>query len=273
MNNNLESGEYGMNMFNANSPIINNMMGAPQGMYSPGYIPPNPIGNIVNIGNGYNNMGGYYNNNYSYYNPYLIAQQQQAMMAQQREEERRQSDIMKLISTKVNKAGGYEVTDEFLNQYNPVYEQPQNEDLEITNRLANIFYNGSCGDQRLIAGINARNALYDSHKQRFSDDMSMFEFFERGGELYREALEQKHLAAQRDVSRLYNSSQYNELIGMHKNSSNYYNSIFRGGNQGKEITIDDLEVKLPDQLQSNNEYQRRKQEFINKLVGGGNYFG
>jgi hypothetical protein len=52
---------------------------------------------------------------------------------------------------------------------------------------------------------------------------------------------------------------------MHSKSNTYFNSIFKGGNNQGETTIDDLEIKLPGHL--SNEYQERRAKFLESIMG------
>lgn len=259
-------------MFNQQSPIVNNMIGQ-QGIYPNGYIPPNPINNMMPIGSqGYNtnmnNMNGYYNNMYNnYYNPYLAAQQQQIQQAKLMEQQRAQSDMFKSISKNINKALGREVDDEFLKRYDPQdpRQQQVDEELAITNRLLNLHYNGYYGNYEAIRYIEANNRHFEQVRQQLPDDMSMLEFSEKFGDIYVEYLNDRERESRKNLTQLYDRNGYNQLIQMHKNSNNYFSSVFQGGNQNQGVvSIDDMEVKLPNHLQ--NEYQARKQAFLNSIL-------
>lgn len=271
-------------IFNNNSPIINNMMG--NGMYlNKGYMPPTPISNVIGVGtNGYNNMnngmmnmGGYYNNNYNYYNPYLIQQQQQLQQSQMREQMRQQTDILKTISKSVNKALGADIDmEKHLEQYNPEnyyqgiksnnqygYYQQDNEQL-VHDRLMSIHCNGHTGNpvnQRLI---QANNILYEQEKQTRPDEYGIIEFNKSAGELYNEIVQQEQRMVQRDLTKLYNPNQYNQLVKMNGSGNSYFNSMFQGtAMMQNDMNIDDMEVKLPNHLV--NTYDERKQAFLNAI--------
>lgn len=259
-------------MFNQQSPIVNNMMGQ-QGIYPNGYIPPNPIGNVMSIGNiGYNTnqptMGGYYNNIYNnYYNPYLAQQQEQLRQAQLMEQQRAQSDLFKSISKNVNKALGVEVDDEYLKRYDPEVEKAKNvdEELLITNKLMNLHYNGYYGNYQAISYIEANNKHYEQVKQQYPDDMSMLDYSIKFADLYVEYLQDKEKQSRKNLTQLYDRNGYNQLIQMHKNPNNYFSSVFQGGNNNRDVSIDDMEIKLPNHM--NNEYQMRRQAFMQSILG------
>lgn len=271
-------------MFNNNSPIINNMMG--NGMYSNGYIPSNPIGNVVGIGNqGYNTinnmnmmggMGGYYSNQYNnYYNPYLAQQQRQLQEAQMKEQMRQQTDILKSISRKVNNALGNNVDmEEHLKQYDPEnyyqYNQQysqyvQDEDERIHQQLMNVHCNGVNGNVYNVRLIQANNMIYEQEKKERPDDISMNEYHKSAGKMLNEIRMQEQRTMQRDLTKLYNVNQYNQLVKMHSNTNSYFNSMFNGTAMQRDMNIDDMEVKLPQHMVST--YDQRKKAFFDTIFG------
>jgi hypothetical protein len=243
-------------------------------MYS-NITPPNPLSNIIGIGNvGYNNvnMGGYYTGAYNgYYNPYLAAKQQEIQLAQQKELERKNSDMLKRISRNVNKAlhSDIEDMDQYLKQYDPVYPgQDDNSEDSITHKLLNLHYNGSYVDMSAVQLVQYHNQMFDQAKKEFPDDMSMYEFHEKASELYLQARIVRQKDTQKDISKLYNSSEYNQLINMHgKGSANYFDSVFKGGASQQETNIDDMEIKLPNHLC--NQFEERKRMFIESIMKKG----
>lgn len=277
---------------NTNSPIINNMIGGQQGIYPNGYIPSNNIGNIVGISNqGYNtnynmyngmmpnnnmsNMGGYYNNQYNnYYNPYLAQQQQQIRETQMREQMRSQTDILKKISKNINKAlnNNIDNMDQHLQRYNPenFYNQGgnngfyQDEEERIHNKLLNIHFNGIEGNMYSMRHIQANNILYDQEKQKRPDDMTMNEYNRSAMEIINDINQQEARNRQRNLSSLYNSNQYNQLVKMNGHANSYFNSMFNGtAMQQRDMNIDDMEVKLPSHLSQS--YQERKKAFFDSI--------
>ena len=264
------------------SPIIQSMGGM-------GSIPPTPIGNIANIGGyGYNTgpqpfssymNSPYYTNNYSYYNPYAMLQRQKAMEAARQEAIRKQSDVMKSISRNVHKALGdlnEEQMEEHLKQYD--YEthnhelQELAEDVRLYNKLANLV-----PVQPNYAYIAYCNKISASYKEKYPDDMSLAEFLDKAGELYRDSLIEMNERKQRDGKLKYNSNGFKDLVDLHRNSSSYFNGILTG-NQ-KSIDIGDLEIKIPDNGNKPSlvlnmpskltEYQQRRQQFIQACLNSG----
>lgn len=263
-------------MYNTQSPIVNNMMlGGNGGIHQPGCIPSNPIGNILPIGsNGYNNgnSGGYYNGVYNNYNPYLVAQQMQIQQTRLKEQQRCQSDVYKNISRCVNKALGNEITEEHLQQYDiqdnfgPQSYTPEQQEDMMTVRLLNVNQNGINGNIYNARLIQANNAHFDMVKQQYPDDISTLEFSERFTDIYVDMLKDKNKVLEKNLSTLYDSNRYNQLINMHKSDNNYFAGTFRQNTGNSNVSIDDMEVKLPMHMQ--NEYHSRRQAFLNSIIGG-----
>ncbi|MGL5330504.1 MAG: hypothetical protein ACRDD7_14630, partial [Peptostreptococcaceae bacterium] len=232
-------------------------------------IPPNPIGNTMAIGsNGYN--GGYYSNIYNnYYNPYLAAQQAQIQQVQLAEQQRMQSDVLKSISRAVNKSIGTDIQDwdKHLSQYDPQDQRMQQQDPEelITQRLLNLNQNGFNGNIFAYQTIVANNAYYDKVKQQYPDDMESLEFSKQFGEIYVEMLQDRQKQLGKNLGQLYDRNGYGQLVQMHKNNNSYFNTVFGNKQPQGNISIDDMEIKLPNHLQ--NEYQDRKQAFLNSILG------
>ena len=273
------------------------MLGFPGGAYMPpfqqnniggmGSIPPSPIGNIANIGGyGYNTgarWGGfmnspYYTNNFNYYNPYAIQQQQKAIEAAQKEMRRKQSDMMKHISRVVHKALG-DITDEaeleeHLKQYD--YETVDTEvneiceQLRLRRRLINLK-----PVQPNYAWLSYAHKIQDSYKSKYPDDMSLAEFLDKAGELYRDSLIELNERKQRDGKLKYNSDKFKSIVDLHRSSSSYFNSAL----SGKSVDIGDLEIQLPNNGERPkmvlnmpsklSEYAERRQKFIQACLNSG----
>lgn len=261
---------------NYESPIIQSMGGM-------GSIPPTPIGNIANIG-GIGYMPGrmmnsaYYNNTFSYNNPYLMLQRQRAMEAAKKEAERRQSDAMKSLSRIAHQAIGDMKSEEELEEHlkrNYDYES-RNAEMEVMvqelrnyNKLANLKpvqpnYNYLAYAQKVSK----------SYKDKYPDDMSLADFLDKAGELYRDALVEMHERDQKNGKLKYNSNSYKNIVDMHRSSSSYFNDILTGK---KSIDIGDLEIQIPDGERPKmvlnmpskmQEYADRKAKFIAACLSG-----
>lgn len=254
-----------------NSPITNMMYQQVNGYYPPNqnYIPPNPIGNnMVGIGNnGYNTMGGYYSNNYNYYNPYAAIKQREMQEIQYREQQKKQSNILKNISRNVKNALNIEVDENHLSErWDPTQVtdsgySPKELEIMKTNNLIQLYNNErSYVNYRKLNYIRMSNNLYDNTAEKYND-MSLYEYMKNGYELYQNAIKENQRKSQKNLGQLYNSSQYNQLIKMHSNSTNYFNTMF-----GNNCNIDDNEITLPGYLSKVS--QDRKQQFLNSIMGG-----
>lgn len=245
-----------MNGFNPNSVIGSQYMHGPGGM---------PVTNIMNIsGAGYNQgmMGGYYNPHaQSYYNPYLIHQQQQKLESKMKEEKKKQSEIWKKLSRNVNSATGLiENIEDHVKRYDPIEENNEEYIEEMKyHKLQSIQNNHVVNNVR----INAVVEIHNRTKSEFPDEMSLAEYFDKAGQLIVEARIEESRNRQRDVSRLYDRTQYSDLVKMHSRDNNYFNSVFAGGYRNPHVSIDDMEVKLPDSI--SNEYFDKKRAFLESI--------
>lgn len=280
-------------MINTNQQFMGTPTGYPNNQYM-GYhqsIQPNTIGsmgNMVGIGNnGYNNYynnnpgynGGYYSNTYNnYYNPYVAARQQEMQMAQQMEIQRQQTDMMKRLSRNANKTLGKEISEEELNRiYDPQSSQQyMNEQMKFsqeayeamqTQKLMMHVINQR--ENNLPKRVNQQQAIHNQvsskYKEQFPDDMGIFEYFEDAWKIARDAKEEEYRKQQRNLSQLYDRNKYNELLKMHSNTSNYFNSALTNPMRNQafgNVNIDDMEVKLPESLKRNN---IRKQQFLDSI--------
>ena len=232
--------------YNYNSPIINNM-GMGYG-YNP--IPPNPIGNIVNVGN-----SGYLSGNYNgrFLSPSQRRQMEQARIAEERERERQQSDIFKMISKNVNKGMGNEITDEQLsNRYNPVYEQKQDEDEQIFYHLANINERSVNFNPYAARAVMNCNAYHEQMEQQFPKDMTLTEFYEESYKLKLEMVLDEQKREQRNLTKLYDRDGYAKLREMHGKISKQYGSVLTNDSDN----IDDMTVtrfNLPEKMRQDRE--------------------
>lgn len=247
--------------------MYNNYMGN-NGSFT---VPPNPIGNIVNVSNnGYNpygNMNGYYNNNYGYYNPYLEAQQRQIQEAQMREQERNQSNIWKEISKSVNKAMHVEIDnmDKHLQMYDPESMRQEEVDYDrvVTNNIFNSLQTGYYGNLQRDRIVESHNTLYDKSISKYKD-MGFVEYANNFSNIYLEMLEKQKLEQERNLSQLYNRNDYKSLINSSGSSNSYFNTIFKAR---QSDSIDDNEIQLPGYLKDNlnASLQERKKKFFDSI--------
>ena len=248
-------------MLNINSPIVNNMMGGA------GYMPANPIGNVMSMGIGYNNMGGYYGGSYNYVSPYMIQQQQQAYMAKVREQQRLVADSMKAVARIAAVARGEVIDEDYLSQrYDPSYDQPLTQQEQTQDRLMKLHLSSMVYDPDTMR-INYMNRLYDNYKQKVPDNISLADFFDTANSELA-AIERNELKMQqrRGIKDLYNSDEYKQLISMHSKSSSYFNNIYN--NNANCTSIDDMEVNIPVTVSPYHEKRRRFMEMIGMRTNG-----
>lgn len=247
-------------MYNYSSPIINNM-----GIGYNNPIPPNPMGNIVSIGN-----SGYISGNYQgrYMSPFQRRQQQEALIAQQREQERMQSDMFKKLSKGVNRALGNDISDETLNEmYNPQYQQQVQQDPEeqIYHHLMGL--DDRCINFNPVAAqmVNNCNMYHEQMEQKFPKDMTLSEFYQESYQLKLEMVLEQQKQQNKNLTKLYDKNAYAELRKMHGQSSKYFNSILSGNtNHMQSDNIDDLTVTISNDLKT--EHQRRKELFMQSFM-------
>lgn len=246
-------------MYNYNSPIINNM-----GIGYNNPIPPNPMGNIVSVGNsGY--ISGNYNNRYI--SPFQRRQQEEAMLAQQREQQRAQVDMFKKLSKGVNNALGNEISEERLNEiYNPQVQQVQQDPEEqIYHHLMGMDDRCLNYNPRAAQLVNSCNAYHEQMEQRFPKDMTLQEFYEESYQLKLEMVLEEQKQQNKNLTKLYNRDAYSELMKMHGQSSKYFNSVLSGNaNPVQNDNIDDLTVTISNSLRT--EQQRRKEMFLQSIM-------
>lgn len=249
-----------------------------------GGIPPSPMGNIVGLGRqGYNNTvpfsafmnSPYYTNNFVYNNPYAAMQRQRAEEAARKEQSRKQGDMFKSITKQVHKALG-DMDDQQLNDFvEEKYDYDKvitaltekKEELDLYRKLGSLQ-----PTPPNYAYLNRAANISKSYKDRFPDNMSLAEYLDKAGELYREALMDMNKRAQKDGKLKYDSGRFNNIVDMHRDASSYFNKILTG--QQSSIDIGDLEIRLPDGESGDRlsivptmpsklqEYAERKRQFL-----------
>lgn len=255
-------------MFNYNSPVVqNNNLGGIQNPPST-YFANN--GNMIGIGNvGYGNTypitGGYYNNNYTIYNPYLIEQQKRAQEAQRMEFMRQSADTMKMVSRKVNKALGNEITDERLRElYDPeeLRTTPEELDIQNNNRLRYVDqFNNYQSYEYQNPLYTAMGRVQEENQKKLPVDMGLYEFLSVGGEMIFDQIKKDALNQRKAVNELYNRNDYKQLIEARSKSNNFAPTF------NPNASTDDMSISLPEHLK--NEYQRRKELFMEAIINRG----
>lgn len=300
---------YNSNLYGSQQPQNNGFVFQPIGGYqqqSPygNYQQPqiqnyyNPYGNTFSspYGNsGYGNAYSYngYNNYRPFYSPMAVAQYQA-----------QQVELFKLKYRMANYYVGNEIDEEYLdkicNPNNPANIKSK-EQIEIEEENKFIQYVSGVANGKIpeIVSQAQREAdmlnlmSYNMHKEL--DNHSLCEFLEEDlWRLQREEWIRQNIKVNgnRDLSTVYNSRDYNELLKLHNSSSNPYVSDLLN-NSKYDNNLDDIEIgmqmafererrrkailegKVPEFI-SSDETQRRRHEFTQQLLnkvyskGGGN---
>lgn len=244
-------------------------------------IPSNPIGNIAPLGYG-GMYGGYYTGNYNRYDPYYLQQQKELQLAQQREDQRTQSSIFKKLYKTSSNCLGLAITEEDLGRFDPQFDedlttgmnqeemetyyylQRRDEYMNYHQQQISAMQGNSipCMSTQGYAYNQAYNQMYDKAKKEIPDDVGLAEYLEKyAPKKIMEAYEQDQKKAQADLTKLYNKTDYNELIKSNR-------SIFGSTVFNPDASIDDQEIRLPN-LISERTRQERRAQFLNAIVGNG----
>ena len=233
------------------------MIGQP---YNYGGVPPNPIGNILNLNQGY--MGSYYNPNpfQGYYNPYLVQQQMKQQEMDYNILEMDLDDIIKNTFRVVYKAKGYSKEDieERLKSYDTIEERAETPYVKSYNEFERF---------RRVEQYNQQFQNYEQptvyRDDGIPDDISMYDFFQVAGKLLQDEYYEDLRRKNRNVGLLYDRNEYNKLLGSGNRNNNYFSSVFNNGNNNP-VNIDDMEITLPSQI--NDEYHQRKRAFLDAII-------
>lgn len=277
-------------MFNMQSPIINNMglnnqiYGYQQPQQFINYQQPQQFMNYqqpqMNYGypqqfqtygyppqQQYYNMGSYYNGNQMYYNPYLQQNLYYQQQIQQQEIMKKQSEIMKTLSRNLHKSMGNEISEEELSElYDPKPIDPKMYEMMNTAqhiaKLETLSKNPITNTpvQKIIDNNNKRLSYI---KQSYPDDMSLFDFLEKAGELYTQIVNEEYMAKSKEINNLYNQSQYKDLLNSSMRPDSYSSTILNF-KPNDNFSLDDLEITLPNQIAS--KYEQRRSEFLQSIL-------
>ena len=264
---------YAPNSFmgvNYNSPTIQNMM-----QQNPGYgqqqLPYStspPIGNIGGLGYNqnpqYNQMmnGGYYSGFYNY-DPQAIRRQMEEQRKAEEARIRNNIDIQKMKARIYNTFNCIETDEEYLesyfnpNNYAEIYKDMS--DFEEMRRLSDISNDPArkVGINPLVTDNLAR--VSQDIRSKHPVDQSFEDFLNTAGDLYREALINENIREmKKNIANTYDRDAYNQLANMHRQSS--FASL------RQNVSLDDLSIALPSHLRGNQEYQERKNAFLNYIT-------
>ena len=225
------------------------------------YTPPPLIGNIVCNTPHMNTMGGYYTNNYNPVNFYEYHKQLQ----QQKEEERKQqvgvSNLWKRLARGCHEVlnSDIEDMDEYLKKYDVVEAETDQQEVQMNRAIENInrvHATAVEGNVFLQREQEERYRMFQEEKQRVPDSTGLYDFLDMAGGIYLEMIISKAKEAERDVTKLYSSNQYKQLIDIHNRLVN------------RTTNIDDMEIQLPPSLK-NNEFEARRNAFMAAIMNGG----
>lgn len=239
------------------TPIYNN--GTSYSSYG-GSVP--TIGSIGAMG--YNTQYNYYN---QYMNPFYIRQQEEARRRMLQEKQQNQIDIWKKLTKIRNDVYGYDYNEEevingFKESINQYKQDRYNESVMESHR--NIIL--KCKEQFDLAQQRQEqierereerlNAQYNTE----SSKKTLYQWLhEDAQQRYMEAQYDKLIYEKHNVSNVYDSNGYKELLGIH-------NSSFASLNPN--VTIDDMEISisLPERLR--RERDIRRQQFAEAIKQG-----
>lgn len=261
-------------------------------------IPPNPIGNMGNgsyPSNPYYNTaqnpnsvgfgGGYYSGNYNYQNPYLYQKQMEIEQTKRRAQMDFEKSILKKQLQAYNAYHGIQMTEEELER--KVSPQEFKQDDHIEWKYLTEQEREDCRDKMIYEQTIRDNmqSIYNimylprtpyvspeemAEAQRINNVKSMYEKITRPdmglAEYFTEAVPK--LAAVQDaielrkqqsnLTKVYNSKEYNNLLNRHKNQFGTVLAPF-------ESSIDDQEIKLPVSI-SDEQRQIRKRAFLESIM-------
>ena len=247
----------------------------------------NPIGNVLNMNTGYNNMqpfnplgqqmNGYFNGMYnSMYNPYLMKQQMQRQQALQQEQMRQQADIWKNMIKAANQyTGTYseQQLNEKLKMYDPGVVQQSEEvrDYMNTSRLLQINANNTQTNSQsyqhtiLQNQINFINNTIAETQQKYAE-MNLADFMNTAmGDILYDAKMQEYKRKKAQLGNMYNSATYNQLLQQSNGNTSYFNSIYDNNKPFQSnIDISDMEITLPNSIQQ--EMEARKARFLQSFA-------
>ena len=293
---------YNNNLYGSPQPQNNGLVFQPVG----GYQPPSPYGNYnQQQGNYYNPYGntfnqspygqnGYspYGNSYSYsnyggYRPFIspVAMQQY---------QNQQIELFKIKYRMANHYVGNDINEDYLdklcNPNNPIYQKTEEERMmDEEQKFIQYVSAISSGKIQTPRSYIQRQAdminLMSYNKHQALDKHSLCEFLEEDlWKLQREEWirENINVHGDRNLSAVYNSSDFNELLKLHNSSSSPYISDLLN-NSRYDNNLDDIEVgmniafekekrrkailegKVPEFI-SSDETQKRRHEWTQQLM-------
>lgn len=238
--------------------------------YQPNQPQPAPIGSMLNNNNAYG--GGYYNGYYGggFYNPYEIQRQQEQRREEQKKESERQFGILRSLAEASIRDFtpniSQEDRDRIINRFVPEKIEEKINEFKLIDEMEALLL----GPHPELVNVEnekfkARRAQVNQYNvDNMKQDADLLYFLNNSKYLSRDLEREEFIKNCKNAQGMqgtYNSDQYNQLINMHSNSSNYfYNSLSRGPN------IDDMEIPLPSRLGNNTEAAKRREAYLAAIL-------
>lgn len=120
--------------------------------------------------------------------------------------------------------------------------------------------------------IEAWNKKYDEWQSKFPENYTMYEFFNESiaENMYMECKIQNAKWMDTELSQLYDRTAFRNKLAMQHPGYNPKSGIstysLGNGMPRAPLTIDDMEIRLPDYIKNTEEF-KRKEKFINSIIG------
>lgn len=209
-------------------------------------------------------MGNYYNDMYSsMYDPYEMAKQERIRQEQFMKEEKRNNDILKVIFKTAYEYCNNGAESDFIDEYfEPKEEKREDFEIERNQKLLSIIhdpntlnYNPEISDR-----IDRWNRIYEESKTFFPQKAE--DFIENSGYIMFQMQEEERRIADRNLTPLYNSDEYNQLLS-DRGEITYLSNRY---DNNKEISIDDIEIGLGTRATEKlRAIKRQRQKFIDSI--------
>lgn len=214
--------------------------------------------NAVPLNGGYYNYNPYNGYNPYYYNPIYYQRQQEEYEKQKKQEFNNQVTVWKTFLRSTDVYYGVETDEEKLNQRFSEdrlieYQQYQNELAEHQNiyNIVNAAHQQRIYDEQMEQ-YRLQQIQEINEKNKQNEDGDLLSFL-RGPatERYIQALENRSQAS-RVMKNLYDQSAYSRLLGVHENNLGMFGSL------RQNVSIDDMEIQLPQHLKTEREIKRKQ---------------
>lgn len=199
-----------------------------------------------------------YGSQYQYMNPAYYEQQHQAYEAQQKQMFQSEVNVWKNVEQTVS---AYYGTEPNLSQFDSMkyddfiqtqFDQKQAYDqMQELEKVSNMFRGIENVDYDKLAEEELRQANSTVKNENLLDYLAG-----TATDKYREVIDEKCFYSNHNVSKLYDSNVYNQLIGIHNSSMN--------SALNRVLTVDDISITLPASLAKN--YAERRRLFMESVM-------